>query len=399
LRLKEVTDTGIKYIVMRRKKSGLLQRINMNPLEQRIIEKIQKEGPITFETFMEMALYEPGLGYYTSEKTDIGKSGDFYTSPHLHPAFGAMIGRQIVEMWEIMGRPSDFHIIEAGAGVGYMCKDILDYFCSKSFNPMGYVIVENNPFMKNKQMKLLEGHLERVKWVSSLEELKNLRGCVLSNELLDAFPVHLIEMEDELKEIFVMSDKNTLIEIKGNPSTHAIVDYLNEYSIVLAEGYRTEVNLRIKDWLKSVDEALSEGFILTIDYGYPAWNYYNEDRNRGTLLCYYRHQLVEDPYINIGDQDITAHINFSSVKKWGEDLGLKTLGFCQQGTFLIALGIDDIIQELYKDSTDYLFEIAKIKRLIFPGTLGESHKVLIQYKGKGFPALRGFSIKNQADRL
>jgi len=371
----------------------------MNPLEQKIIEKIQKEGPITFETFMEMALYEPGLGYYASEKTEIGKSGDFYTSTHLHSAFGAMIGRQIEQMREIMGKPVDFHIIEIGAGAGYMCKDILDYFCSKSFNPMMYVIVENNPFMKNKQARLLEGHLDRVKWVSSLEELKNLRGCILSNELLDSFPVHLIEMEDELEEIFVMADKNVLIEIKRTPSTHAVLDYMNEFSIVLTEGYRTEINLRIKDWLRSVNEVLSEGFILTIDYGYPAWDYYNEDRNRGALLCYYRHQLVEDPYINIGDQDITAHVNFSSVKKWGEDLGLKTLGFCQQGTFLISLGIDDIIQELYKDSPDYLFEVAKIKRLIFPGTLGETHKVLIQYKGKGFPELKGFSIKNQADKL
>ncbi len=371
----------------------------MNPLEQMIIEKIKKEGLLTFETFMEMALYEPGLGYYTSEKTEIGKSGDFYTSTHLHSAFGAMIGRQIGQMREIMGKQADFGIVEIGAGAGYMCKDILDYFCSKSFNPVNYVIVENNPFMKNKQAKLLECHLDRVKWVSSLEEIKNLRGCILSNELLDSFPVHLIEMEDELKEIFVMADKNVLIEIKRTPSTHAVLDYLNEFSIILTEGYRTEINLRIKDWLRSVNEALSEGFILTIDYGYPAWDYYNEYRNRGALLCYYKHQLVEDPYINIGDQDITAHVNFSSVKKWGEDLGLKTLGFCQQGIFLISLGIDDIIQELYKDSPDYLFEVAKIKRLIFPGTLGESHKVLIQYKGKGFPELKGFSIKNQADKL
>src|SRR4030042_139557 len=312
----------------------------MNLLKEKIIERIRKEGPVTFETFMEMALYEPMLGYYASEKTEIGKSGDFYTSTHLHSAFGAMIGRQIGQMREIMGKPADFGIVEIGAGAGYMCKDILD-----------------------------------------------------------SFPVHLIEMDDELKEIFVMADKNILIEIKRTPSTHAVLDYMNEFSIVLTEGYRTEINLRIKDWLRSVNEALSEGFILTIDYGYPAWDYYNEDRNRGALLCYYRHQLVEDPYINIGDQDITAHVNFSSVKKWGEDLGLKTLGFCQQGTFLISLGIDDIIQELYKDSHDYLFEVAKIKRLIFPGTLGESHKVLIQYKGKGFPELKGFSIKNQADKL
>src|SRR4030043_914787 len=261
----------------------------MNPLEQKIIEKIKKEGPITFETFMGMALYESGLGYYASEKTDIGKSGDFYTSTHLHFAFGAMIGRQIEQMREIIGKPVDFSIIEIGAGAGYMCKDILDYFCSKSFNPMGYVIVENNPFMKNKQAKLLEGHLDRVKWVSSLEELKNLRGCILSNELLDSFPVHLIEMEDELKEIYITVDKENITEIKGPLSTKALAHYLNEFSLEIPKGYRTEINLRIKDWLSFINDILSEGFIFTIDYGYPAWDYYNEDRNRGALLCYYRH--------------------------------------------------------------------------------------------------------------
>ncbi len=370
----------------------------MNQLKQKIFEKIKKEGPITFEAFMQMALYEPGLGYYASEKTEIGRSGDFYTSTHLHYAFGAMLGKQIEEMWEIMEKPEDFCIVEIGAGEGYMCKDILDFLNRKS-NSFIYLIIENNPFMKHRQIKLLEPYLDRVKWFSSLNELKDLRGCIVSNELLDSFPVHLVEMEDELKEIFVSADKDLFIEIKKRPSTPALTDYLREFSIELSRGYRTEINLRIKEWLKSVNEALSEGFILTIDYGYSAKDYYSEDRNRGTLFCYHRHQLIEDPYINIGEQDITAHVNFSSLKKWGEELGLKTIGFCQQRTFLVSIGIDELIQEIYEKSPDYLFEIARIKRLIFPGTIGESHKVLVQYKGKGFPDLRGFSIKNQMDRL
>lgn len=371
----------------------------MKPLEQKIIERIQKEGSITFETFMEMALYEPGLGYYASERTEIGKAGDFYTSPHLHPAFGAMIGRQIEEMWEVMKKPGDFSVLEIGAGAGYLCKDILDYLGKRSFSPLAYIIVEPNPFMKQRQERLLEGFLGKVKWFSSLKDAGTLKGCVLSNELLDAFPVHVIEMEDELGEIFVAVDNNTFIEIKRDLSTSAIADYLNEFSIELPEGYRTEINLRIKDWLNSIDTILSGGFILTIDYGHPAWDYYSEDRNRGTLLCYHKHQLTEDPYQNIGEQDITAHVNFSSVKKWGENLGLKTLGFCQQGAFLIGLGIDEIMKELYENSPDYLFEIAKIKRLILPGTMGETHKVVVQYKGKDHPELRGFSLKNQAGKL
>lgn len=378
----------------------------MNSLEQKIIEKIKKEGPITFETFMDMALYEPGLGYYASERIGFGRSGDYYTSQHVHRIFGDMIGRQMEEMWRIMGSPYQFFIIEPGAGRGYMCKDILEYFQKRGIlEAFTYLIVEVNSFLQNKQKELLTDFSDKVKWISSLDEICDLKGCVISNELLDSLPVHLIVLEDELKEIYVaVNNENSqsdrkFKEIRGPLSTDSINLYLNEFDIELTEGYRTEVNLRIKEWLNSVNKALSEGFILTIDYGYPAWAYYSEERNRGTLLCYHKHQLSEIPYRYIGEQDITAHVNFSSLKKWGEELDFRTIGFCQQGVFLVSLGIDEMIQEIAQSSSDYLFEIAKIKKLILPGTIGETHKVMIQYKGKGNPNLRGFSIKNQKDKL
>jgi len=379
----------------------------MNSLEQKIIERIRREGPITFETFMEMALYEPGLGYYASHKAMIGKEGDFYTSPHLHPAFGAMMGIQIEEMWQLMvstrsrlPEEDGFHIVEIGAGEGYLCKDILDYLTKRDcFDSIIYVIVERNPSMRHKQERLLEGFLHKVMWCGSLQEVGKVKGCILSNELLDAFPVHIIEMEEEAKEIYVSVDGDRLVETEGDVSTRAIADYLNEFSIELTQGYRTEINLRIKEWLRSVDEILSEGFILTIDYGYPAREYYSEERNRGTLLCYHGHQVVENPFRNIGEQDITAHVNFSSVKKWGEALGLKTLGFCHQGAFLISLGILEMVKDQYENSPDYPFEVAKIKGLILPGTMGESHKIIVQYKGGKSPELKGFSMKNQVGRL
>ncbi|MBI4684481.1 MAG: SAM-dependent methyltransferase [Nitrospirae bacterium] len=361
---------------------------------------------------MNMALYEPELGYYASGKARIGREGDFYTSSHLHPVFGTMIGKQIEEMWEMMGKPQDFQIVEMGAGAGYLCKDMLDYYKGGQgsrvkgaseerdiFKNLQYRIVELNPVIKDRQKNLLADFLDRVGWVSSLNELKDIKGCILSNELLDAFPVHLIEMEDEIKEIFVGLQEEELIEKKQMPSTDEIAKYLEEFSIEIQKGYRSEVNLEIRKWLKEIDNALTEGFILTIDYGYPSWDYYSEENDRGTLLCYYKHQVTEDPYQNLGEQDITAHVNFSSVKKWGEELGIKTIGFCRQGTFLMSLGIDEEIARIHQSSDDYVFEVAKIKRLILPGTIGETHKVMIQHKGKESVELKGFSMKNQKERL
>jgi SAM-dependent MidA family methyltransferase len=374
---------------------------DMNPLQQKIIERIKTEGPIPFETFMEMALYEPGLGYYATDNIEIGRVGDFYTSQHVHPAFGAMIAVQLEEMWETMGRPPDFYAIEPGAGAGLMCLDILQYLQDKEFyHALTYLLVETNASVQLKQMNVLNKYEDKVRWASSLLAVGNRKGCILSNELLDAFPVHLVEMNEEIKEIYItFSDDSSFSEIRMPLSTTALTDYFDEFSVQLPKGYRTEINLGIKDWLQSASEILSEGFILTIDYGYPSREYYSEERNRGTLLCYYRHQVHEDPYTNIGHQDITAHVNFSSVKKWGEFFGFRTLGFCRQGTYLISLGIDGVIRKLFANSPDYLFEVARIKRLIFPGTLGETHKVMVQYKGKGNPQLQGFSMKNQAEKL
>jgi SAM-dependent MidA family methyltransferase len=373
---------------------------DINPLEQKILDTIKAGGPITFERFMEMALYEPGLGYYMTDKAGIGKSGDFYTSQHVHPIFGSMIGRQIIEIWEYMGKPGDFLTVEPGPGEGFMCLDILSFLKKKDIlRSMTYVIVELNPWRQKRQKKLLANYSGSVRWVSSLDDLGKFRGCIISNELLDAFPAHLIQMRDELKEIYVNAEDSRLGELECPPSTDAIFNYISEFSLDLPSGYRTEINLRIKDWLKSVQGNLEDGFIVTIDYGYPSADYYAEERNRGTLLCYHRHQFSEDPYIHIGEQDMTAHVNFSSVKKWGEELGFGTVGFCQQGPYLVALGIDEVIQETLEQNREYLFEIAKIKRLILPGTLGETHKVLIQYKGTGVPALRGFSMKNQKNLL
>ncbi len=360
---------------------------------------------------MTMALYYPELGYYSNPSAVIGKKGDFYTSSHLHPIFGAMVCRQLIEMWELMGRPAAFHAVEMGAGAGYLCKDILDYLYQtvkqsdahkdeRDFvTCLKYVIVEPYVHFKNKQIQTVQEYESNVKWIRSPDTLRGVKGCVLSNELLDAFPVHVIEMDGGLKEVYVNIGEMGLIEEKAEAGSGEIAGYAEHYSIPAWEGYRTEINLHIKSWLHQVCEILTQGFVLTIDYGYSAKEFYSEDRNRGTLLCYHRHEVNEDPFQYIGSQDITSHVNFSSLKKWGEDKGFKTLGYSSQGIYLTASGIDELIVEQYADSSDYMSEISKIKGLILPQGMGESHRVLIQYKGEGAPELRGFSFRNESDNL
>ncbi|MEW6408913.1 MAG: SAM-dependent methyltransferase [Nitrospirota bacterium] len=347
---------------------------------------------------MEMALYHPELGYYTKDSTMMGGAGDFYTSPHLHSIFGAMIGRQMKEMWDFIGRPDGFQIVEIGAGMGYLAKDMLEYLKRKDiFQYLKYTIIELNPSIKANQKMLLKDFLDKVNWFSHLSELASVTGCFLSNELLDAFPVRIVEMDDELVEIYISVSGDNFAEVKM-PCSEDVREYFRECSIELPKGFRTEVNLKIHGWLRDVIDKLSEGFILTIDYGYPALDYYSEDRRKGTLLCYYQHRINADPYQNIGEQDLTVHVNFSSLKKWGETMGLKTIGFCPQGAFLVSLGIDQVMMELYGDSLD-AFEIAKIKGLILPQGMGESHKVMVQYKGKDNLRLSGFALRNQIGRL
>jgi SAM-dependent MidA family methyltransferase len=204
--------------------------------------------------------------------------------------------------------------------------------------------------------------------------------------------------DNGLKEIFVGFDGKEFIEKKHGAAAE-IKEYIEQFHINMRPGYRTEINLRIREWLDEAAGALAEGFILTIDYGYTSREYYAEERSQGTLLCYHKHRFNEHFYKYVGEQDITAHVNFSSLKKWGEERGLKTLGYCPQGTFLAASGIDEVITELYAGSSDYMSEVSKIKTLILPQGMGETHSFMVQYKGAGSPELRGFSMRNQADAL
>lgn len=366
----------------------------------KIKERIASEGPVTFETFMDMALYYPGLGYYMSGQERIGPAGDFYTSSHLHPVFGWALSLQINEMREILGRPDEFTIVEIGAGKGYLAEGITDYI-HRELRWEGnwrYIIVERNPETMLHQQGVIdktEGHIE---WRSSIDELDEFVGCVISNELLDSFPVHLIEMYNGPHEVYLSWGKEGLREVKGAPGSTELSDYIERYRVPTIKSYRTEVNLRIKDLLRDITGKLPEGFIIMIDYGYPSWEYYAEERNRGTLICYYRHGISENPYENIGNQDITAHVNFTFLRDSAADLNVESIGYCPQGTFLISTGIDGLITEGLKTGTILQGEIPKIKGLLLG--MGESHKVMVQYKGgRKIKSLKGFKLRNRINTL
>jgi SAM-dependent MidA family methyltransferase len=349
---------------------------------------------------MDMSLYHRELGYYMTEKSRTGPHGDYYTSPHLHPIFGWLLANQLDEIKRIMGDPDEFTVLEIGAGKGFLAEGIVDYAC-RYLNWKGnwkYIIVEQNCYTIEDQKKLLAVYKDRIVWKNSLEEVDQFCGCVISNELLDAFPVHLVEMTDRFQEIFVSADKEGFVEVFAELSTPDLSEYINRYRLPAINGYRTEINLRKWDYFRRLDHILSEGFVISIDYGYTAREYYSPDRNKGTLLCYCKHRVNDNPYANVGKQDITAHVNFTSLKDWGDRLGMKTVGYCPQGIFLASLSDDEIVSREMESNPGFQNELLKIKGLFFG--MGDTHKVLIQYKGnQDFKNLKGFDIRNRVKML
>ena len=360
----------------------------------RISESPQQR--ITFAEYMNLVLYHPQHGYYTANQVKIGAQGDFFTSPHLGADFGELLAEQFVEMWQIMGCPTPFTVVEMGAGQGIMAGDILNYLkskYSKFFEILKYIVIEKSPALKKEQQAHL--HQFPIHWCE-LDEIPtaSLIGCFFSNELVDAFPVHQFTLEaGELQEIYVSIQEGiNFVETRGEPSTRDLINYFHLSRIklqknVYPDGYRSEINLAAIDWLSKVADKLQRGYLLTIDYGYPAEKYYHPSRSEGTLQCYYQHRHHNNPFINIGRQDITAHVNFTALERWGELCGLEKLGFTQQGLFLMALGLGERIAALSAiDATDGKAIVEVLQRrdalhqMINPMGLG-GFGVLIQSKG------------------
>jgi SAM-dependent MidA family methyltransferase len=368
-------------------------------LKEIITEKITNSPlqKITFAEYMNLVLYHPKYGYYNSDTVNIGTKGDFFTSSSLSSDFGDLLSVQWVEMWEILGKPANFQLVEIGAGEGFLANDILTYLATQ--NPdflacLEYIIIEQSPRLITKQKTCLQKWIDQGIKISWLDWSKindnSIVGCIFSNELIDAFPVHkLIKKESKIQEIYVTIDsQGNFQEVSGEISTPKINEYLDLVGINLLdsaydEGYQTEVNLTALDWLKQVSIKLKQGYLLTIDYGYPAYKYYHPQRSQGTLQCYFKHRYHSNPYLNLGEQDLTTHVNFTGLEIQGKLLGLENIGFTKQALFLMNLGLGDKLTQLSSGKyslTEIMNRRDYLHQLINPEGLG-GFGVLLQSKG------------------
>ncbi len=375
-----------------------MEQLDDTLLRKIILAKIRQQGAITFAAYMAACLYEPGLGYYTSPGRKVGAEGDFYTSSNVHAVFGRVIAREIGQMWESMGRPDRFEVVEAGAGGGQLARDILDTIAEinrELYTVLSYRLMEKEPTLQQSQAKMLAGHESRLAW-SGPDELAagglRFSGCFLSNELIDSFPVHLVQMTASgLQEVYVTAAGDGFGEKLDAPSTPELTAYLQRLGITLHEGQRAEINLAALGWLASVANALERGYVMTFDYGYLARDLYSSMRRGGTLLCYYRHTSEENPYIRVGQQDMTSHVDFTSLMERGEALGLQKVWFGEQYRFLMAAGLMEELLALEASAASpeaLLKNRLAMKKLILPeGGMGDTFKVLIQAKGVAAPQL------------
>ena len=327
----------------------------MTPLGELIAGEIRRAGPLPFPRFMEMALYQPELGYYRRSRDPFGIGGDFYTNAQLQPVFGRLLAQQIESWRHEMGCPQDFTVVEMGAGRGETTAEIQRCL----------------PGLTCLTVDLATGELP-----------KRFRGVVVCNEFFDALPVHSVERKDKgLVEHYVDRGADGFDWVEGSLSDPRLPGYLESYTSRLAAGQKVEVNLEALDQLEKIARSLDSGYVLTIDYGYRA-NEIAEGRRLpgGSLMSYVKHQANEDVLASPGERDITAHVNFTGLEKRGEELGLSSSALQTQAMFLSEIGRQDDFQAALKASSEAesLHLRMQLKTLLFG--LGETFRVLVQRK-------------------
>jgi SAM-dependent MidA family methyltransferase len=355
-----------------------------------IAERIRRRGPLTVAEFMDLALYAPGVGYYARASQRSGRTGDFFTSVDVGPVFGALLAEYFSGLWRALGNGrglARLDLVEAAAGNGRLTRDILDAAASRHPDFYGAVsahLVERSAEARARQDRVLERHAARV--ASSREDLPAaVDGIVFANELLDAFPVHLVEMRGGgLEEVYVDLERGRLVARRGPLSDGAIAAYLDDAGVRLETGARAEVNLAAVAWVTAAASRLRRGFLVLFDYGYQAAELYSEARRQGTLATYHRH-LVDAPgegsagpawLAEPGNRDLTSHVDFTSVRRAAERAGLETVAVVSQTRFLLdILDRSPLVAEF--SAPDRLAERLALKTLVMPGGLGSTLTALV----------------------
>ena len=359
-------------------------RLHSAQLQEHLITTInQHGGRIAFSDYMQMALYQPGLGYYSAGTHKIGAAGDFVTAPEISPLFSQCLARQCQQ---VLATLDEGVIIEFGAGLGTMAADILLTLQQQNSLPKNYFIIEVSADLRQRQQQKLQAELpdyfSHIIWLDGLPE-KPVNGVVLANEVLDAMPVNRFTLSNnKVQEVYVGYQQDTFVDV--------LVDSEQDVPFAhFADGYTSEVNGLLKPWLKSVEGIVAQGVILLIDYGFPAREYYHPDRSMGTLMCHYRHHAHGDPYYYPGLQDITAHVDFTAVANT-TDLALA--GFTSQAAFLLNCGLLDFLK------TPDINRNKQVNILTSPSEMGELFKVMALAKNYDQPLI-GFSQFDKRGRL
>ncbi len=373
-------------------------------LIRQICREIDKSGGILpFDSFMERALYAPGLGYYVAGSRKFGETGDFITSPEVSPLFAQCLARQIVPVLETLGSGQ---VLEFGAGSGRLAADLMLGMEQLGSLPERYAILEVSPELRTRQKQTLETEaphlLSRVCWLERLPD--RFSGCVIANELLDAMPVSRFRIRDRhIEECFVGFDNGAFQESFRAVITagleQAVEQLQSQLDRALPDDYISEINLRQSAWLKALGDSIVQGAVLLIDYGYGAAEYYHPQRNRGTLMCHYRHRAHGDPYRWVGLQDITSHVDFTAAARAALESGFQLGGYTTQAHFLIANGLDALLAESDpNDVARHMALVQGVKKLTLPSEMGEKFKVLGLLKGLSIN-LQGFSLRDFCERL
>lgn len=362
----------------------------------------EHEGWISFARFMEMALYEPGLGYYSAGAARFGGAGDFVTAPEISPLFSRCVASQCAEVLAALGSGD---ILELGAGSGVMAADLLSELEALGQLPRRYLILELSADLRQRQRVLLAEraarHFERIAWLDAVPA--SLTGLIVANEVLDAIPVERFRVQGERVNALGVtwhghglgwSEVRARRELAMN--VRAIERYVGEK---FPEGYTSELNLRYDAWIASLAQALTRGVMLFIDYGLPRRQYYRPERHDGTLLCHFRHRFHDDPFLHVGLQDIGSWVDFTRVAEAGSQAGLKLAGFTTQAHFLIGSGIERYLAAVTHAQVTERVNIARQAMLLtLPGEMGERFKVMALTRDYD-SVLSGFSIRDLAASL